>query len=111
MNFPWASSAGTDFNFYFHVSFSEESIARDATYNFRPLEGPRVDPANLPAELPGMSTFALDDGVVYHTYSAYARGLDALWTMWQWLDRTPQGRNEGDLSWFHRHDKYEDSYR
>jgi predicted dithiol-disulfide oxidoreductase (DUF899 family) len=53
-----------------------------------------------------MSAFALDDGVVYHTYSAYSRGLDALWPMWQWLDRAPLGRNEGDLSWFHRHDQY-----
>jgi len=58
-----------------------------------------------------MSAFALDGGVVYHTYSAYARGLDALWSMWQWLDRTPEGRNEGDLSWFRRHDTYEASYR
>jgi predicted dithiol-disulfide oxidoreductase (DUF899 family) len=49
---------------------------------------------------------SLDDGVVYHTYSAYSRGLDALWTMWQWLDRAPLGRNEGDMSWFHRHDQY-----
>jgi predicted dithiol-disulfide oxidoreductase (DUF899 family) len=93
------------------VSFTEESVERDATYNFRPLEGPQADPANLPAELPGMSAFALDDGAVYHTYSAYARGLDALWAMWQWLDRTPQGRNEGDFSWFRRHDTYDASYR
>jgi predicted dithiol-disulfide oxidoreductase (DUF899 family) len=46
------------------------------------------------------------DGVVYHTYSAYAHGCDALWSMWQWLDRAPFGRNEGDMSWFHRHDEY-----
>jgi predicted dithiol-disulfide oxidoreductase (DUF899 family) len=110
-SFPWASSERSDFNFDFHVSFTEESVARDATYNFRPLEGSQVDPANLPAELPGMSAFALDDGVVYHTYSAYARGLDALWSMWQWLDRAPKGRNEGDFSWFRRHDTYEASYR
>jgi predicted dithiol-disulfide oxidoreductase (DUF899 family) len=58
-----------------------------------------------------MSAFAAADGVVYHTYSAYGRGLDALWTMWQWLDRAPLGRNEGDLSWFRRHDRYEASYR
>ena len=110
-NFPWASSAPSDFNFDFNVSFTEESVAQRAIYNFRPLEGAQVDPANLPAELPGMSAFALDGGVVYHTYSAYARGLDALWSMWQWLDRTPEGRNEGDLSWFRRHDTYEASYR
>jgi predicted dithiol-disulfide oxidoreductase (DUF899 family) len=58
-----------------------------------------------------MSAFAMEDGVVYHTYSAYARGLDALWGMWQWLDRAPLGRNEGDNSWFRRHDTYEASYR
>jgi predicted dithiol-disulfide oxidoreductase (DUF899 family) len=109
--FPWASSARSDFNFDFNVSFTEESIANGQTYNFRELEGWQVDPANLPYEGPGMSAFVLDDGVVYHAYSAYARGLDALWTMWQWLDRTPFGRNEGDLSWFRRHDQYEASYR
>jgi predicted dithiol-disulfide oxidoreductase (DUF899 family) len=109
--FPWASSARSDFNFDFNVSFTEESVANGQTYNFRELEGWQVDPANLPFEGPGMSAFALDDGVVYHTYSAYARGLDALWTMWQWLDRTPFGRNEGDLSWFRRHDQYDASYR
>ena len=62
-------------------------------------------------EMPGMSAFVLEDGVVYHTYSAYSRGFDALWTMWQWLDLAPLGRNEGDLSWFRRHDQYEKSYR
>jgi predicted dithiol-disulfide oxidoreductase (DUF899 family) len=109
--FPWVSSAHTDFNFDFDASFTEESVANGATYNFRPLEGRQLDPANLPFEGPGMSAFALDDGVVYHTYSAYTRGLDVLWGMWQWLDRAPLGRNEGDTSWFHRHDQYEHSYR
>jgi predicted dithiol-disulfide oxidoreductase (DUF899 family) len=108
--FPWASSARSDFNFDFNVSFTEESVASGQTYNFRPLEGWQVDPKNLPYEGPGMSAFALDDGVVYHTYSAYSRGVDALWNMWQWLDRTPRGRDEGDLSWFRRHDQYEASY-
>jgi len=56
-------------------------------------------------EAPGMSAFVLSDGVVYHTYSAYARGLDALWGMYQWLDRAPKGRNETGL-WFRRHDEY-----
>jgi predicted dithiol-disulfide oxidoreductase (DUF899 family) len=110
-SFPWASSGRSDFNFDFNVSFTEESIARGQTYNFRPLEGWHLDPANLPFEGPGMSAFTHADGVVHHTYSAYARGLDALWTMWQWLDRAPRGRNEGDLSWFRRHDQYEASYR
>ena len=59
-----------------------------------------------------MSAFALEDGVVYHTYSAYSRGLDGLWGMYQWLDRAPLGRNEartpdGPLNWYRRHDEYE----
>jgi predicted dithiol-disulfide oxidoreductase (DUF899 family) len=110
-SFPWASSGRSGFNFDFNVSFTEESVAKGGSYNFRPLEGWQLDAANLPYEGPGMSAFTLEDGVVHHTYSAYARGLDALWNMWQWLDRTPVGRNEGDLSWFRRHDQYEASYR
>ena len=57
-------------------------------------------------ERPGMSAFALEDGVVYHVYSAYARGLDGLWGMYQWLDRAPKGRNETG-AWFRRHDEYD----
>jgi predicted dithiol-disulfide oxidoreductase (DUF899 family) len=107
-SFPWASSAPSDFNFDFNVSFTEESVAAGQSYNYRPLEGWQLDPANLPFEGPGMSAFALDDdGAVHHTYSAYSRGIDALWNMWQWLDRAPLGRNEGDLSWFRRHDQYQ----
>ena len=109
--FPWVSSGRSDFNFDFNVSFTEESVAKGQTHNFRPLEGWMTDPANMPFEGPGMSAFALDDGVVYHTYSAYTRGVDALWNMWQWLDRAPLGRNEGDYSWFRRHDQYDASYR
>ncbi len=56
-------------------------------------------------ERPGMSSFVLEDGVVYHSYSAYARGLDGLWGMWQWLDRAPKGRNESGIWWRH-HDMY-----
>jgi predicted dithiol-disulfide oxidoreductase (DUF899 family) len=104
--FPWASSSSSTFNFDFGVSFTEESVAQGQTYNFRALEGWQVDPDNLPYEGPGMSAFVLEDGVVYHTYSAYARGLDALWNMWQWLDRTPSGRNEDGMSWFRRRDAY-----
>jgi predicted dithiol-disulfide oxidoreductase (DUF899 family) len=52
-----------------------------------------------------MSAFALEDGVVYHAYSAYARGLDVLWGMYQWLDRAPKGRNETGM-WWRRHDEY-----
>ena len=53
-----------------------------------------------------MSAFVLEDGVVYHTYSTYARGLDGLWGMYQWLDRAPKGRNETGV-WWRRHDEYE----
>jgi predicted dithiol-disulfide oxidoreductase (DUF899 family) len=109
--FPWVSSGRTDFNFDFNVSFTEESVAKGQTYNFRALDGWMVDPANMPFEGPGMSAFVLDDGVVYHTYSAFSRGVDVMWNMWQWLDRAPLGRNEGDYSWFRRHDQYEHSYR
>jgi predicted dithiol-disulfide oxidoreductase (DUF899 family) len=110
-SFPWASSGRSDFNFDFNVSFTEESVANGGSYNFRSLEGWQLDPANMPFEGPGMSAFALEDGVVHHTYSAYTRGVDALWNLWPWLDRAPLGRNEGDLSWFRRHDEYEASYR
>ncbi len=111
-SFPWASSGRGDFNFDFNVSFTEESVATGRqTYNFKELDGWQLEPDQLPYEGPGMSAFAFDDGVVYHTYSAYSRGLDGLWTMWQWLDRAPLGRNEGDYSWFKRHDKYDASYR
>ena len=71
-----------------------------------------TDLASGMAESPGWNVFKLEDGVVYHTYSAYARGLDGLWGMYQWLDRAPQGRNEGrgpddPLNWFRRHDEYD----
>jgi predicted dithiol-disulfide oxidoreductase (DUF899 family) len=64
-----------------------------------------TDPATYTREAPGMSAFALEDGVVYHTYSAFARGADALWGMYQWLDRAPKGRNETGI-WFRRRDEY-----
>ena len=54
---------------------------------------------------PGMSAFVLEDGVVYHSYSTYGRGLDGLWGMYQWLDRAPKGRNEAGI-WWRRHDEY-----
>ena len=65
-----------------------------------------TDEATYTRERPGMSALALDDGVVYHTYSAYARGLDALWGVYPWLDRAPKGRNELENVWMHRHDEY-----
>jgi predicted dithiol-disulfide oxidoreductase (DUF899 family) len=111
-SFPWASSGGSDFNYDFHVTI-DASVA-PVEYNYRnqaELEAADTSWRGWSGEMPGMSSFALEDGVVYHTYSAYSRGVDALWTMWQWLDRAPLGRNEGDLSWFRRHDQYEKSYR
>jgi predicted dithiol-disulfide oxidoreductase (DUF899 family) len=123
--FPWASSSGSDFNADFqagHTREQEESGPID--YNFRssdwlPTEEPRPDDPWVLAmagnagtdwrtyrlESPGVSAFALEDGVVYHAYSAYARGLDGLWGMFQWLDRAPLGRNETGPWWRH-HDRY-----
>jgi predicted dithiol-disulfide oxidoreductase (DUF899 family) len=111
-SFPWVSSGRSDFNYDFHVTI--DPAVAPVEYNYRDqAELERADVAwqDWSGEQPGMSAFALDDGVVYHTYSAYARGFDALWPMWQWLDRAPFGRNEGDLTWFRRHDEYEASYR
>ena len=62
--------------------------------------------ATYTRERPGMSAFALQNGAVFHTYSAYARGLDGLWPMYQWLDRAPLGRNEEGGLWFRRRDEY-----
>jgi predicted dithiol-disulfide oxidoreductase (DUF899 family) len=122
--FPWASSHETDFNYDFYSSVTEEQQRSGATeYNFttrdvRPVlditEGGvaeqaarcGTDVATYLREGPGVSAFALEDGVVYHTYSAYARGIDGLWSMYQWLDRAPLGRNETGL-WFRRHDEYD----
>lgn len=103
-SFPWASSNGGDFNYDFNVSFTEAQ-QRDgaAEYNYRPLH-PAPEPT--PREMPGMSAFALQDGIVHHTYSTYARGLDGLWGAYQWLDRAPLGRNESGF-WWKLHDKYE----
>ena len=130
-SFPWASSLGDDFNFDFNVSFTEEQQRGGGIeYNYRrePAwaesgieetltksgEGPvaqnatmtGTDVATYTRERPGMSAFVLKDGVVYHTYSTFARGLDGLWGMYQWLDRAPLGRNEGDDVWWLRHDEY-----
>jgi len=96
-SFPWASSFGSDFNYDFHVTI-DPNVA-PVEYNYRnqaQLEAADIAWRGWSGEQPGMSVFALEDGVVYHTYSAYARGLDVLWTMLQWLDRAPLGRNEGD---------------
>jgi predicted dithiol-disulfide oxidoreductase (DUF899 family) len=131
--FPWASSSGGDFNADFNVWFTPEQQREGIEYNYRrsspapkpaaandAQQRPQPDGESLVAQiaattgtdvptyardLPGMSAFALEDGVVYHTYSTYARGLDGLWGMYQWLDRAPLGRNE-DGFWWRHHDKY-----
>lgn len=121
--FPWASSQGSDFNFDFNVSFTEEQQrSGNVEYNFErgghaldlvPAPPPVVEFAAMSGtdaptyarDRPGLSAFVLEDGAVYHTYSTYARGLDGLWGMYQWLDRAPRGRNETG-AWFRRHDEY-----
>ncbi|EEA00128.1 protein of unknown function DUF899 thioredoxin family protein [Burkholderia sp. H160] len=124
--FPWASSASGDFNFDFNVSFTEEqqregnieynyarnSHAMDVTATPQPVSQSAAscgtDAATYSRDRPGMSAFVLEDGVVYHTYSTYARGVDGLWGMNQWLDRAPKGRNQTGI-WWRRHDEYERS--
>jgi predicted dithiol-disulfide oxidoreductase (DUF899 family) len=119
--FPWASSYGGDFNFDFCVGFTEAQQRDDGIeYNYRremPLRERGGDPVSCCAaacgtdaatflrDRPGMSAFVLEDGVVYHTYSTFARGLDGLWGAYQWLDRAPMGRNETGI-WWRRHDEY-----
>ena len=132
-SFPWASSFGGEFNYDFTASLTEQQ-QRDGTveYNYRREEAwaqPKAvdsearqdespiaqiaastgtDVATYIRERPGMSAFALEDGVVYHTYSTYSRGLDVMWGMYQWLDRAPKGRNEDEAGiWWRRHDEYE----
>jgi predicted dithiol-disulfide oxidoreductase (DUF899 family) len=122
--FPWASSADGDFNFDFNVSITEaQQRAGSAEYNYarngHPLDAKQLpepvvqfaamsgtDGLSYARERPGLSAFALEDGVVYHTYSTYARGVDGLWGMYQWLDRAPKGRNETGI-WWRRHDEYD----
>jgi predicted dithiol-disulfide oxidoreductase (DUF899 family) len=123
-SFPWASSFDSDFNYDFGVSITEEQQRQGVVeYNFAAIDQrPRLDPngpiaefaktvgtdvATFLREAPGVSAFVLEDGAVYHTYSAYARGLDGLWGMYQWLDRAPLGRNEAG-AWWRRHDEYAD---
>jgi predicted dithiol-disulfide oxidoreductase (DUF899 family) len=123
--FPWASSFGGEFNSDFSVSFTEEQ-QREGSIEYNYARGEHAmdataavpqpvavnaamtgtDAATYTRERPGMSAFVLEDGVVYHAYSTYARGLDGLWGMYQWLDRAPKGRNETGV-WWHRHDEYD----
>jgi len=121
--FPWASSFNSDFNDDFNVHFTEEQQREGGIeYNYRRESHWRTlgsdtpvgqiaamtgtDAATYTRERPGMSAFVLEDGVVYHTYSTYSRGVDSLWGMYQWLDRAPKGRNEQGVWWRH-HDKYD----
>jgi predicted dithiol-disulfide oxidoreductase (DUF899 family) len=125
-SFPWASSFGSDFNADFNIAFTEEQQREGIQYNYRreaSIEWRRgqqgggeaaensfaamcgTDRATFHRERPGMSAFVLDGGAVYHTYSAFSRGLDGLWGMYQWLDRAPLGRNEKGV-WWRRHDEY-----
>jgi predicted dithiol-disulfide oxidoreductase (DUF899 family) len=122
--FPWASSLHSDFNFDWSASFTEnQQRSGTVDYNYRAMDTTWLreagqggaaaehaamcgtDVATYVREHPGMSAFALEDGVVYHTYSTYARGLDGLWGMYQWLDRAPKGRNETG-AWWRRRDEY-----
>ena len=122
--FDWASSFGSDFNYDYASSLKPEQFGGGGEYNFASMgdrsallevdSGPMFETARATGatleeflkEMPGMSTFALSDGVVYHTYSAYSRGLDGLWGAYQWMDRAPLGRNGDGHAWVH-HDQYE----
>ena len=121
--FPWASAYESDFNADFNVWFTEKqqrdggieyNYRREGKWQLRGSDNPvseiaaqtGTDAGTYTRERPGVSAFALDDGVVYHTYSAYARGLDSLWGVYQWLDRAPKGRNEQGVWWKH-HDRYD----
>jgi|SRR6185369_2889518 len=121
-SFPWASSFESDFNADFSVGFSvEEQFEKGIDYNYRhepkrertaTSAGPSshaamcgVDTPTYLRERPGMSAFVLEQGLVHHTYSTYARGLDVLWGAYQWLDRAPRGRNQQG-AWWKRHDEY-----
>src|ERR1700736_4799708 len=123
-SFPWASSFDSDFNYDFRVTHTKEEWESGAVeYNYRAIDlrPPAGDASRELDEFasrsgtdwetyrregPGVSAFALEDGVVYHTYSAYERGVDAVWGMYPWLDRAPLGRNEAGL-WWRRHDEYD----
>ena len=113
-SFPWVSSQGSDFNFDFDASHTEEQLKPFLEGgNLGPVPGLAAacgtDPAGYLAEAPGLSAFALSGGAVYHTYSTYARGLEIMLGFYGLLDRAPRGRNEGDPPemWIRRHDEYE----
>jgi predicted dithiol-disulfide oxidoreductase (DUF899 family) len=129
--FSWASSYNSDFNFDFNASYTKEQQQEGIEYNYRheppidPVANDRpaiptrttqyvtvsnagitgTDTATYARERPGLSTFELEDGKACHAYSAYSRGVDSLWNIYQWLDRAPKGRNEKS-TWIHLHDEY-----
>jgi predicted dithiol-disulfide oxidoreductase (DUF899 family) len=121
--FPWASAFASNFNRDFNVRFTAEqqrggnieyNYRREGVWQLRGNEGlvgeiaamTGTDAATYTRERPGLSAFVLEDGVVYHTYSTFARGLDGIWGMYPWLDRAPRGRNETGV-WWRRHDEYQ----
>jgi predicted dithiol-disulfide oxidoreductase (DUF899 family) len=128
--FPWASTTDSDFNFDFQVSFTPAQQREGLEFNYRreppmlprsdePPSGPTpeggaargarmsgTDVATYTRERPGLSAFVHEEGVVYHSYSSYSRGVDAIWSAYPWLDRAPKGRNETGY-WWKRHDEYQ----
>lgn len=102
--FKWVSSEGSDFNFDYHVSFTKEQMAKGKVYYNYAMIDAGIE------ELPGLSVFYKDEaGDIFHTYSTYARGTEALLTAYNILDLTPKGRNEPSNlgNWVKRHDEYE----
>jgi predicted dithiol-disulfide oxidoreductase (DUF899 family) len=111
--FPWVSSEGSDFNFDFQVSVPKEQAARMLEAGTPPVIAQMAadcgtDPAGYVTEAQALSAFALSDGVVHHTYSAYARGVEIVMGFYPLLDRAPLGRNESGSGefWIRRHDEY-----
>jgi predicted dithiol-disulfide oxidoreductase (DUF899 family) len=101
--FPWVSSLGSDFKYDFGAAFTEQQQQSGAEYNFRHIDDPGQ-------QAPGLSVFALADGVVHHTYSTYARGVEQLMGTYRYLDLAPFGRNEQTpADWWRRHDQYEEA--
>jgi predicted dithiol-disulfide oxidoreductase (DUF899 family) len=101
--FKWVSSSGNDFNHDFHVSFTPEEAKGQVFYNYA-MQSFECE------ELPGISVFCKDDaGEVFHTYSAYRRGVEAMMGTYSLLDLTPKGRDEGDgpMAWVRHHDRYD----
>ena len=103
-SFKWLSAGDSDFNYDFNVSFRPDETAKNLQYNYAPVKEPNPD-------LPGVSVFFKDDeGGIFHTYSAYARGIDILNTAYNYLDLVPKGRDEAGLpdtmEWVRLHDLY-----